>query len=186
MNSSHPRKADMVRTSSTAASLIFVAVSTCISTEAFSPTISCVSRSSSILAVGVPDDVDDFDAPILADPVMSGKVGKLDHDPIVDDECYLGKDNSFDECVDFGETYTDHTFCCATSFHPQENSSNPTHTHLCPFSPLLLNFLVTDPMHNVQVATKVSDVDFKLPDFSKIGDEISSALKESIGKFINK
>ena len=54
--------------------------------------------------------------------------------------------------------------------------------HLCPiFTPLL----VTDPMHNVKV-TKDSEVDFKLPDFSKIGDEISSALKESIGKFINK
>ena len=42
---------------------------------------------------------------------------------------------------------------------------------------------VSDPMHNVKV-TKDSNADFKLPDFSKIGDEISSALKESIGKFI--
>lgn len=44
---------------------------------------------------------------------------------------------------------------------------------------------VSDPMHNVKV-TKDSGADFKLPDFSKIGDEISSALKESIGKLINK
>ena len=104
----------MVRISSAAASLvIFVVLS--ISTEAFSPSIAnngrkaSASRSSSILAVGVlpeDDDVDDFDAPILADPVMSSKVGELDHDPIVDDECYLGKDNSFDECVDFGKTHS--------------------------------------------------------------------------------
>lgn len=102
----------MARISSTAASLvIFVVIS--ISTEAFSPSIANdghkTSASRSILAVGVlpeDDDVDDFDAPILADPVMSGRVGKLDHDPIVDDECYLGKDNSFDDCVDFGETNT--------------------------------------------------------------------------------
>lgn len=62
-------------------------------------------------------------------------------------------------------------------------SSNPTHA--CTYALFSLLLLVTDPMHNVKV-TKDSEVDFKLPDFSKIGDEISSALKESIGKFINK
>ena len=94
----------MVHISSTAALLIFVIIS--ISTEAFSPTISS-RQTSSILAV--PEELDDdFDAPILADPVMSGKVGKLDHDPVVDDECYLGKNDAFDDCVDFGERT--HTF----------------------------------------------------------------------------
>ena len=73
-------------------------------TEGFLPAISNNHRSSSILAVGVPENnVDDFDAPILADPVLSGKVGKLDHDPIVDDECYLGKNGQFVDCVDFGK-----------------------------------------------------------------------------------
>ena len=97
------QKADMFRISSTAALLIFVIIS--ISTEAFSPTISNSRQTSSILAV--PEELDDdFDAPILADPVMSGKVGKLDHDPVVDDECYLGKNNAFDDCVDFGERNT--------------------------------------------------------------------------------
>ena len=57
-----------------------------------------------------------------------------------------------------------------------------SYMHLCPIS---LHLLVTDPIHNTKV-TKDSDVDFKLPDFSKIGEEISSALKESIGKFIKK
>lgn len=96
----------MVRISSTAALLIFVTISIS-STEAFSPAFSNSRQTSSILAV--PEVVDDdFDAPILADPVMSGKVGKLDHDPVVDDECYLGKNNAFDDCVDFGERT--HTF----------------------------------------------------------------------------
>lgn len=85
-----------------AASLLAVVVFSS-STAAFSPTIgNRCHTSNSILAVGVPADEDDFDAPSLANPVMSGKVGKLDHDPIVDDECYLGKDNQFDDCVDFG------------------------------------------------------------------------------------
>ena len=90
-----------------AASLL-VAVAFSSSTDAFSPKI--ISRrqtsasSNSILDFGVPaeDDEDDFDAPILKHPVMSGKAGTLDHDPIVDDECYLGKENQFDDCVDFG------------------------------------------------------------------------------------
>ena len=91
----------MVRFHPTAASLL-AAVAFSSSTEAFSPTIdNSRHTSNSILAVGIADE-DDFDAPSLANPVMSGKVGKLDHDPIVDDECYLGKDNQFDDCVDFG------------------------------------------------------------------------------------
>ena len=45
-------------------------------------------------------DMDDFDAPIPADP-QSGK--ELDHEILIDDECYLGKYGQYDECVDFGE-----------------------------------------------------------------------------------
>ena len=45
-------------------------------------------------------DMDDFDAPILADP-KSAK--DLDHEILVDDECYLGKYGQYDDCVDFGE-----------------------------------------------------------------------------------
>ena len=42
-------------------------------------------------------------------------------------------------------------------------------------------------MHNVEVGTsKASGVAFELPDFSKISEEISSALKDSIGKLLNK
>lgn len=91
----------MIHINSIATSLL---VGFAVSSEGFLPTISNNHRSSSILAVGVPENnVDDFDAPILADPVLSGKVGKLDHDPIVDDECYLGKNGQFVDCVDFGK-----------------------------------------------------------------------------------
>ena len=105
----------MVRFHPIAASLLAV-VAFSPSTEAFSPTIGSRSHTSnSILAVGVADE-DDFDAPSLANPVMSGKVGKLDHDPIVDDECYLGKDNQFDDCVDFGtlQSCQIRSFCSTT------------------------------------------------------------------------
>lgn len=133
----------MVRFHPIAASLLAV-VAFSPSTEAFSPTIGSRSHTSNlILAVGVADE-DDFDAPSLANPVMSGKVGKLDHDPIVDDECYLGKDNQFDDCVDF------------------------------------------DPMHNVE-ASKSNEAAFELPDFSKIAEEMKSAIKESpLARLLNK
>ena len=51
------------------------------------------------------DDMDDFDAPILKNPVkMADAPTVLDHEiEIVDDECYLGKYGQYDECVDFGK-----------------------------------------------------------------------------------
>merc|ERR1712232_1247000 len=41
----------------------------------------------------------DFDAPVPADPQSGTAV--LEEAPVVDDECYMGKDGEFDECVDF-------------------------------------------------------------------------------------
>jgi len=48
----------------------------------------------------------DFDAPLYrmmaaGGVVRSGEGGTLDHDPVVDDECYLGKRGEFVDCVDF-------------------------------------------------------------------------------------
>ena len=48
----------------------------------------------------------DFDAPLykrkaVGDIVRSGEGGELDHDPIVDDECYMGKEGNLNDCVDF-------------------------------------------------------------------------------------
>ena len=42
---------------------------------------------------------DDFDAPVLFDPQSGTAV--LDGQPVVDDECYTGKNMEFDDCVDF-------------------------------------------------------------------------------------
>jgi len=42
---------------------------------------------------------DDFDAPTPYNPQSAS--GELDHDPVVDDECYLGAEGDFDDCVDF-------------------------------------------------------------------------------------
>ncbi|KAL7454021.1 hypothetical protein ACHAWC_005654 [Mediolabrus comicus] len=42
---------------------------------------------------------DDFDAPTPYNPQSAS--GELDHDPVVDDECYMGADGQFDDCVDF-------------------------------------------------------------------------------------
>ena len=42
---------------------------------------------------------DDFDAPVLANPRYGTAV--LDHEPIVDDECYMGKEGDATDCVDF-------------------------------------------------------------------------------------
>lgn len=41
----------------------------------------------------------DFDAPILADPQSASYV--VESQPVVDDECYMGKDGDFLECIDF-------------------------------------------------------------------------------------
>ncbi|KAL3784487.1 hypothetical protein HJC23_013630 [Cyclotella cryptica] len=41
----------------------------------------------------------DFDAPIPINPQTAHFI--LEDAPVVDDECYMGKDDSFDECVDF-------------------------------------------------------------------------------------
>ncbi|KAL3799390.1 hypothetical protein ACHAW5_004522 [Stephanodiscus triporus] len=42
---------------------------------------------------------DDFDSPVLANPKSGTTV--LDHEPIVDDECYMGKEGRAADCVDF-------------------------------------------------------------------------------------
>ena len=42
---------------------------------------------------------DDFDAPTPYNPQSAS--GELDHDPVVDDECYMGANGDFDDCVDF-------------------------------------------------------------------------------------
>ncbi len=41
----------------------------------------------------------DFDAPVLRNPQTGTAV--LEREPIVDDECYMGKEGAADECVDF-------------------------------------------------------------------------------------
>ena len=43
----------------------------------------------------------DFDAPVLNNPAFAS--GPLDHEIVVDDECYMGKDGQLDECADFGK-----------------------------------------------------------------------------------
>eukprot|EP00585_Thalassiosira_rotula_P023897 CAMPEP_0196256484 /NCGR_PEP_ID=MMETSP0913-20130531/55872_1 /TAXON_ID=49265 /ORGANISM="Thalassiosira rotula, Strain GSO102" /LENGTH=181 /DNA_ID=CAMNT_0041543999 /DNA_START=33 /DNA_END=578 /DNA_ORIENTATION=+ len=42
---------------------------------------------------------DDFDAPVPANPQSGTTV--LAGEPVVDDECYMGKDGGYDGCVDF-------------------------------------------------------------------------------------
>ena len=42
---------------------------------------------------------DDFDAPVLANPQYG--TAELSSAPIVDDECYMGKDGDFGACADF-------------------------------------------------------------------------------------
>ena len=42
---------------------------------------------------------DNFDAPTPYNPQSAS--GELDHDPVVDDECYLGAKGDLDDCVDF-------------------------------------------------------------------------------------
>ena len=48
---------------------------------------------------------DDFDAPTdrLKDAghIIREAKSKLDHEIVVDDECYMGKDGSAEDCVDF-------------------------------------------------------------------------------------
>ena len=46
------------------------------------------------------DDVD-YDSPKPINPSQAS--GPLDHEIVVDDECYMGKDGQLDECADFGE-----------------------------------------------------------------------------------
>eukprot|EP00985_Skeletonema_marinoi_P019617 scaffold11332_cov119-Skeletonema_marinoi.AAC.2 len=42
---------------------------------------------------------DDFDAPVPANPQSGTTV--LENQPVVDDECYMGANGDFDDCVDF-------------------------------------------------------------------------------------
>lgn len=58
-----------------------------------------LSSSSTTPSRGV-DDVD-YDSPKPINPSQAS--GPLDHEIVVDDECYMGKDGQLDECVDFGE-----------------------------------------------------------------------------------
>lgn len=50
-------------------------------------------------------DTIDYDAPVdrlrAAGHLVEKATSKLDHDIVVDDDCYLGKDGRLDECVDF-------------------------------------------------------------------------------------
>ena len=43
----------------------------------------------------------DFDAPVLYSPESAS--GPLDYEPVVDDECYMGKDGQLNKCADFGK-----------------------------------------------------------------------------------
>ncbi len=57
-----------------------------------------------LLATADDIEFDDFDAPILNNPVMADAKTVLDHEiSVVDDECYLGKYGQYDECVDVGK-----------------------------------------------------------------------------------
>ena len=49
-------------------------------------------------ALSTSEDID-FDAPVLNNPQSSS--GPLKKEPIVDDECYMGKEGQLDECADF-------------------------------------------------------------------------------------
>ena len=67
---------------------------------AFCPSTPHARQSASLLRA---TEDTDFDAPIPANPASGTAV--LDHEPIVDDECYMGKDGSATECVDFDPPY---------------------------------------------------------------------------------
>ena len=54
---------------------------------------------------GVDGDTIDYDAPVerlqAAGHLVEKATSVLDHEIVVDDDCYLGKDGSLDECADF-------------------------------------------------------------------------------------
>ena len=54
-------------------------------------------------ALSKSEDID-YDAPVLNNPQSSS--GPLKKEPIVDDECYMGKDGQLDECADFDPLLT--------------------------------------------------------------------------------
>jgi len=59
-----------------------------------------------VLKVTIEEEAVDYDAPLerlmaVGDIVPSGDPVLLDHEIIVDDECYAGKNGDFKECVDF-------------------------------------------------------------------------------------
>jgi len=54
-------------------------------------------------ALSTSEDID-YDAPVLNNPQSSS--GPLKKEPIVDDECYMGKDGQLDECADFDPLVT--------------------------------------------------------------------------------
>ena len=84
----------MARFTTTALALLLTAANA----AAFSPGRSFVSRRSSLPFLGAAEGTD-FDAPVLANPQRGTTV--LENAPIVDDECYMGKDASAGDCVDF-------------------------------------------------------------------------------------
>ena len=105
----------MARFSTTALALLAVATPSAL---AFCPTTTGSSKSSIItnlkMSANAQDQTrtapswtksksfntdDDFDAPTLYNPQSAS--GELDHDPVVDDECYMGANGDFDDCVDF-------------------------------------------------------------------------------------
>ena len=84
----------MARFATTALALLLTAANA----AAFCPGRSVVSRRNSLPFLGAAEGTD-FDAPVLANPQSGTTV--LESEPIVDDECYMGKDGSADDCVDF-------------------------------------------------------------------------------------
>eukprot|EP00571_Detonula_confervacea_P013181 CAMPEP_0172296968 /NCGR_PEP_ID=MMETSP1058-20130122/156_1 /TAXON_ID=83371 /ORGANISM="Detonula confervacea, Strain CCMP 353" /LENGTH=119 /DNA_ID=CAMNT_0013006057 /DNA_START=127 /DNA_END=482 /DNA_ORIENTATION=- len=51
------------------------------------------------VVVAMAEEGTDFDAPVPANPAVAS--GPLKTLPVVDDECYMGKDLQLDECADF-------------------------------------------------------------------------------------
>ncbi|KAL7529684.1 hypothetical protein ACHAXR_003091 [Thalassiosira sp. AJA248-18] len=50
-------------------------------------------------SIAMAEEGTDFDAPIPANPASAS--GPLESQPVVDDECYMGKEGQLDECADF-------------------------------------------------------------------------------------
>jgi hypothetical protein len=78
--------------------LLFIATTAPSATTAFCPTAAAATRpllSPRLFAAG---ENDDYDAPILTNTAPSYV---LTDAPIVDDECYMGADSTYLDCIDF-------------------------------------------------------------------------------------